>query len=211
MKKLTMVGTLLSFLLISGSVVFLLYHNESALLRTDSPSLRSRVIVRYRYHDFLSLLTPNKVTFDLHRNHKTLLQSQDILTEYWSNENFMNKYASHRWEEESILRFIKNSDDPASFDLVSIENETSKRLSYVIVDCIDVLLVFDLDPNSRVTVGVPRSKWQTWVVARAKYEDGEVVSNSGVDIFHKGKRVNQLHYVVSIGGETIQITEVNEK
>jgi hypothetical protein len=199
----------IGFLILSVVSLLIVLWQRHPIFCTDSPSKTYRVELKYRYCDdlfLLSLIVPNRIEFDTYAHGKLAYESQPLLTEYWSDTNFKSLYPNITWESESILRFqrfdTRNNDLP---DTVIIMNESPRKISYLAVSSLDLYLILNLEPGSRIVLPVPRYKELSWITAQGQYSDGSKIEHKGANFLHNDE-IAQLIYYISVRDAGVEIS-----
>lgn len=68
----------------------------------------------------------------------------------WFDQSFANRFSGHAWPTADSLRFIARYSEPSTSRLI-VENQSGAALRCLHIDLDDVLLIFDMPPQSRQT------------------------------------------------------------
>jgi hypothetical protein len=123
-------------------------------------------------------LVDHCVNLTVLRNSVTLLSEIEVHCGDQLDASFSELFPRQRWLDNTALQFYNDNyhgDRPN--DLLTVTNHSSKKLKYLKLTSIDVIIVLDAAPgiNLKFQVAGARSDWQ-WLSAEGELADGTVLA-----------------------------------
>ena len=94
----------------------------------------------------------HSVRMDVVKSGKPFLSNKELYSGDWLDASFDGWFPQHQWVTEQALQFYKDQfrrDLPN--DTITLENNSSRRISFLKVMSVDMLIIFDLEPRSTAT------------------------------------------------------------
>ncbi|HKG48727.1 MAG TPA: hypothetical protein VKB02_18475 [Pyrinomonadaceae bacterium] len=175
-------------------------------LTTSSPSGTYRVTLSGGQHRPRVPLIDHVVFIGVSKFGKTVFQNKELYSGDWLDASFDDWYPQHQWVSDQSLVFYKDQfrqDLPN--DTITLKNESQKRIAFLKIRSVDLLLIFEFEPHASTSLQVSRSRTDsTWVSVTGEFEGGQQIPTSTMSFdAPKNSGPLSLHILVSESGTTI--------
>lgn len=185
------------------------FSNHSNLfLTTSSPSNTYKVELSGNPHtpSIFSAEVENETRFSIFKKDQLIVTNEYLDRYDYLDSGFADMYPENKWINESVLRFgkdIENSERRT--DILFVSNKTNKEITYLKIISDDLLLIFDMPPNSKLKLKVPHQNYNSWVWSYGKFANGQSMKGNGANFYHKDKINKPLRYCVSVEENQIKV------
>lgn len=185
-----------------GVIGYLIFAPRPVWVSTSSPSRTYTVELSRSFIPLFEQI----VRFNLYRNDQSIVKATYLISFDYFDSGFGEMYGNHGWVNESVLRFTSHtSDREKRLDSLVVTNKTNKTVKYLIVGALDLFLIFDIEPNSRIKLTATHSKWQSYITGEGEFANGERIVQNSVNYSHEGKFQAPLRYCISINDDGLKI------
>jgi hypothetical protein len=180
---------------------------RKTLLTTSSPAGTYKLIL-FGEKDRPSVPTVDHSVFlTVFKNEKTLVVSREIYSGDWLDAGFVDWYPQHQWVTEQSLQFYRDQfrqDGPN--DTITVQNNSTKKISYLKVISVDILIILELDTKSTAVFSVSRARADSkWVSVDGQFETGQPILASSQD-FDLPKKAGPFSFGISVADFETTIT-----
>lgn len=190
---------------LAASGIFTIFY-DAVWLVTSSPQKRYKVELHGDKTKSSIPLIDHKVKFNLSVDDRLNLSDKTLITFDYFDAGFDKNYLKHEWKGESVLQFFTHaSESEKRFDQIIVSNKTDRIIKYLKVNSYDLLLLFDIQPNSVTKLETTRQKWQVWVTAQGEFTGGELIPEKGMNFSPKDKFQIPMKYCISINNNGLTI------
>ena len=143
-------------------------------------------------------LIVHSVYFDLFRGNEAVVLKRKLHSGYWLDAAFEDSYPRHNWVARSVIMFHRENIHEVSRDTLTLTNNSNKPISYLRVQSVDLFLLFDLKPQSKITLSAYPQTWLSWITVEGEFEDGQIIKKSGTNFSVDPKLKGPFRYEISI-------------
>lgn len=197
--------------LIAGIVAFWFLSRPPALFATSSPSKTYMVELTGDKSRPLFPVIEHEVGFNVFKHDNRIIKNAYAHSGDWFDISFELAYPEHTWVDENILRFGRDLNVPESRkDMLSLANHSGKVIKYLKINAKDMFLIFDMQPRSTLSLSSSHQSWLSWIECEGEFIDGERISWSGVNFFHRDTLGEPMRYCISVheGGLRIESAQI---
>jgi hypothetical protein len=203
-----------SFLLITVGIVVVfsvvaayMLHGKKAFLTTSSPAGTYKLILSGDKDRPSLPMVDHSVFLTVFKNEKRLVVSREIYSSDWLDAGFVDWYPQHQWVTEQSVQFYRDQfrqDGPN--DTITVQNNSTKRISYLKVVSVDILIILELAPKSFAVFSVSRARADSkWVSVAGEFETGQPIIAASQD-FDLGKKTGPFSFGISVADAETTIT-----
>lgn len=180
---------------------------RKTFLTTSSPAGTYKLILSGEKDRPSLPMVDYSVFLTVFKNEKTLVISREIYSSDWLDAGFVDWYPEHQWLTEQSLQFYRNQfrqDGPN--DTVTVQNNSTKKISYLKVISVDILIILELDPKSTAVFSVSRARADSkWVSVDGQFETGQPIIAASQD-FYLPKKTGPFCFGISVADAETAIT-----
>lgn len=133
----------------------------------------------------------HSVVLEIVKRGKPFLSRRELYSGDWLDASFREWYPEHQWVTEQSLQFYKDQfrrDLPN--DTVTVANNSSRRIRFLRIMTVDLLIVLDFEPKSTVTFSVSRARSDLkWTSVEGEFEGGQPITGSSRNLDVSGRKL----------------------
>ena len=199
----TTVGIAVVFAVVAAYIL----QGRKAFLTTSSPAGMYKLVLSGEKDRPSLPMVDHSVFLTVFKNEKTLLASREIYSGDWLDAGFDDWYPQHRWLTEQSVHFYRDQfrqDGPN--DTITVQNNSTKKISYLKVISVDILIILELDPKSTAVFSVSRARADSkWVSVDGQFESAQPIIGASQD-FDLRKKTGPFSFGISVADAETTIT-----
>ena len=153
-------------------------------------------------------IVDHKVLMDVVKSGKPFLSGKELYSGDSLDASFDEWFPEYQWVTEKSLQFYKDQfrrDLPN--DTITLENNSSRRISFLKIMSVDMLIIFDLEPRSTATFVVSRARSDLkWTSVEGEFDGGQAIVGSSRDL-DVSKRMRPVFFRITIGDTRTTIAD----
>lgn len=194
--------------LVFAVVVAYILQGRKSFLTTSSPVGTYKLILSGEKERPSLPMVDHSVFLTVFKNEKTpLVVSRKIYSGDWLDAGFAEWYPQHQWLTEQSLQFYRDQfrkDGPN--DTVTVQNNSTKKISYLKVLSVDILIILELDPKSTAEFSMSGARADSkWVSVDGQFETGQPIIGASHD-FNLRRKTGPFSFGISVADAETMIT-----
>jgi hypothetical protein len=201
------VATVAMIIVVTAVVVYTSQTRKRIFLTTSSPGGIYKVVLSGEKQRPWLPMIDHSVFLTALKNEKTLVSNQEIYRGDSLDAGFDDWYPEHQWVTEQSMQFYRDEfrrDRPN--DNVTVQNDSTKRIKYLKITSIDILIILELDPRSTAEYSVSRARQNLkWFSVDGQFESGQPIIGASKD-FDRRKKTGPFSFQISVSDTATTIT-----
>lgn len=153
-------------------------------------------------------LIEHYVRVSTHRGLVQVVHGHEVDFADWFDDGFRGKYGPVEWPKENVLRFISTWPSKGRLDVVRVENQSGRTISFLKVICLDMFLLFEVPAGSVTSFETTAQRAErsdlSWVGVDGEWSSGASIRGEGRN-FDVARRWPAYQYVVSISEKGVTL------